>query len=64
MYVYNIYGLGSCVKDNKFDWVWYLGLQYMLLLLRFYVFLKIQKNVTLYVFCFASRVFSNYDAKQ
>jgi len=26
----------------------------------FYVFLKIQKNVTFYVFCFASHVFSNY----
>ena len=27
MYVYNIYGFRSCVKDNKFDWVWYLGLK-------------------------------------
>jgi len=37
----------------------------MLLLLRFFTFLrfflKIQKNVTFYVFfCFASHVFSNY----
>jgi len=44
MYVYNISGLSSCVKDNKSDWVWYLGklktlgLQYMLLLLRLYIF--------------------------
>jgi len=46
---YNIYGLSSCVKDNKSDWVWYLGLkllglQYMLLLLRFYVFLRFFEN--------------------
>ena len=36
----------------------------MLLLLRFFTFFtfffKIQKNVTFYVFCFASYVFSNY----
>ena len=28
MYVYNISGLSSCVKDNKSDWVWYLGLKF------------------------------------
>jgi len=27
MYVYNICGLSSCVKGNKFDCVWYLGLE-------------------------------------
>jgi len=25
MYVYNIFGISSCVKDNKSDSVWYLG---------------------------------------
>jgi len=54
MYVYNIYGLSSGIKDNKSDWVWYLGEQYMLLLLRFYVILKTQKSVTFtfFLLCF------------
>jgi len=42
MHVYNIHGLSSCIKDNKSDSGWYL--EYILLLLRFYVFLKIQKR--------------------
>ena len=37
-----------------------LGLQYMLLLLRFLCFLEIQKNVPFYVFWFALHVFLNY----
>jgi len=67
MYVYNIYVISSCVKDNKFDWVWYLfrpknlGLQYTLRFLRFFTFFfENPKNVTFYVFCLASHVFSNY----
>jgi len=38
-----------------------MGLQYILLLLRFYVFFENPKNVTFYVFCFASHIFSNYE---
>ena len=28
LYVYNIYGISTCIKDNKSDWVWYLGLKF------------------------------------
>ena len=40
MYVYNIYGISSCVKDNKSDSVWYLGLKFQAYntCYQFYVF--------------------------
>ena len=71
--VYN--GLSRlCVNDNKCDWGWFWGLkvyadkglQYKLLLLRFFYAFKVffwkSKNVTSYIICFASHVFSNYEA--
>jgi len=57
MLAYNIYGISSCIKDNKSDCVVFrpkiLGLQYILLLLLF-TFFEDPKYVTFYVFllCF------------
>jgi len=74
MYIYNIYDISSWVKDSK-NLIWLsvvfrpkmLGLQYVLLLLRFLKFFftffwksKKRDFLSFTFFLFASHVFSNY----